>query len=133
MSSMKIQIYSASKKIYETNEAKYVSLPGEGGYMGILDNHEPLISTLNTGEIKISENGFDKYIAVLGGFVQIANNEIFVLADEAQLEDDAVLREIEEAIERTQKQLDQDLPSQELIRLEKEIKYHKLRKQLGGN
>ncbi len=130
---MKIQIYSASKKIYESDEVRYASLPGEDGTIGVLEDHEPIISTLGVGEIKISENGTDKYIAVLGGFVQIAKNEIFVLADEAQLEDDAVLREIEEAIERTQKQLDQDLPPQELIRLEKEIKYHKLRKEIGNN
>jgi F-type H+-transporting ATPase subunit epsilon len=129
---MKITIFSSSKKIYESENASYIELPGSEGYMGILPGHEALITTLEIGEIKISENGTNRYIAILGGVAKVSNDDVYILSDEAHLSDELVNKEIEEAIQRTQKQLEQDLQPAELIRLEKEIKYHKLRKKISS-
>ncbi len=53
-----------------------VSVPGVAGRFTVLNNHAPLVSTLNGGEIKYNEGGVEKGLYVKGGFVRVCNNRI---------------------------------------------------------
>jgi len=130
---MQITIQSSSKQIYSTNKADYIQLPGIDGYIGILPGHEPLITTLDIGEVIVRENGTEKSIAINGGFAQITGKNVYILADEAHLASNKVDEEIEEAIKRAEEKLKGDLEPSELIQLEKQIKYNKLRKKLNSS
>ena len=71
-----------------------VTLPTTEGEITILPDHIPLISTLASGDIVARVNGEDVPMAVSGGFVEVSNNEVKILADFAEhvsdLSDDAV-------------------------------------------
>lgn len=71
-----------------------VTLPTTEGEITILPDHIPLISTLASGNIVARVNGEDVPMAVSGGFVEVSNNEVKILADFAEhvsdLSDDAV-------------------------------------------
>ena len=58
-------------------------LPGKDGYMGILPDHAPLLSVLGTGTLTYSESGAKKVIKIEGGFVEVFDNHVRVLADKA--------------------------------------------------
>lgn len=64
--------------------ADSIVVPAAGGQMGILKNHAPLMAALAVGVLKIHD-GADKkdYFAVSGGFVQVKNNRVIILADRA--------------------------------------------------
>ncbi len=49
---MQLEIITPEKKIY-TGDIKLVQVPGSKGSFEILNNHAPIISTLEKGEIKI--------------------------------------------------------------------------------
>ncbi|SFE72470.1 ATP synthase F1 subunit epsilon [Sunxiuqinia elliptica] len=80
---MFIEIITPSKKIY-TGEISLVKLPGAKGSFEILENHAPIISTLEKGTIKVVDK--DKQIHffdVDGGVVETKSNKIIVLAESA--------------------------------------------------
>lgn len=78
---MYLEIITPDKKIY-SGDVTAVKLPGADGSFGILKNHAPLISTLKTGKIKVTDNRNEvSYFDVKGGVVEVLGNKITVLAD----------------------------------------------------
>jgi F-type H+-transporting ATPase subunit epsilon len=78
---MLLEIITPDKKVYE-GEVKSVKLPGSGGSFGVMNNHSPLISTLDKGTIKIiDEERNTLFFEVNGGLVEVINNKIIVLAE----------------------------------------------------
>lgn len=73
-----------------------VTLPTTEGEITILPDHIPLISTLASGDIVARVNGEDVPMAVSGGFVEVSNNDVKILADFAEhvsdLSEDAVAK-----------------------------------------
>ena len=59
-------------------------LPGKDGYMGILPGHAPLLSVLGTGTLTYSEGGAKKVLNIEGGFAEVYNDHVRVLADKAE-------------------------------------------------
>jgi F-type H+-transporting ATPase subunit epsilon len=78
---MYIEIVSPDKKIF-TGEIHLVQLPGTIGSFEIMNNHAPIISTLEKGRIKIiSPEGDVKYFEIEGGVVEVSKNVITVLTE----------------------------------------------------
>ncbi len=72
------------EKLLLSVEAEMVTVPGEAGDMGILPGHAPVISTLRLGVIEVSKaGGGEERIFVAGGFAEMSNNKLTVLAEEA--------------------------------------------------
>ncbi len=77
---MFLSIITPDKLIY-SGEIKLVKLPGVDGSFEILNNHAPLISTLQKGQIKIIEADNElKYFDIEDGVVEVQNNRVIVLA-----------------------------------------------------
>lgn len=73
--SMNVSVYSL-KNILFKDEAKSVSCMTSFGEITILDNHEPLITDIKVGMIKITDkNGKEKYIQVKSGFVEVRSDK----------------------------------------------------------
>ncbi|MDQ3190388.1 MAG: ATP synthase F1 subunit epsilon [Bacteroidota bacterium] len=78
---MFLEIITPDKKIYE-GEVTSVKLPGSNGSFGVMNNHAPIISTLDKGTIKIiDENKNTLFFDVNGGVVEVMKNKIVVLAE----------------------------------------------------
>jgi len=78
---MYIEVITPDKKLYE-GEISLVKLPGTMGSFEILNNHAPIISSLEKGEIKIiGVNNQTTRIKINGGLVESKNNKIIVLAE----------------------------------------------------
>jgi len=76
---MYIEIISPSDKIY-TGEIHLVQLPGTRGSFEIMNNHEPIISTLEKGKIKVvTTNGEELFFETEGGLVELSKNKINIL------------------------------------------------------
>ena len=78
---MLLEIITPESKVYE-GEVKSVLLPGTDGKFEILNNHAPIISTLNAGQIRIINNNDQRELFnINGGVIEMQNNNIIVLAD----------------------------------------------------
>jgi F-type H+-transporting ATPase subunit epsilon len=74
------------EKIVYTNEVEMVIAPTLDGEIGILPLHAPLVTVLRAGELRVRYNdGKDvEWFAVSGGYLQVYNDKVIVLADAAE-------------------------------------------------
>lgn len=83
MSSIKIDVVSAEQSLF-SGEAKFLSLPGESGELGVLPGHTPLITRVRPGTVKIvMTDDTEESIFVAGGLLEIQPNHVTVLSDTA--------------------------------------------------
>ena len=77
---MKLEIITPDKKLFE-GEVKSAVFPGSEGSFGILDNHAPMIATLKSGKVELTETSNNKLeFAITGGVVEVLRNKVIVLA-----------------------------------------------------
>src|SRR5205085_11504252 len=62
-----------------------IVVPGIEGYFGVLPGHAPLLSTLGIGELMYRIGRDERHAAVSGGFCEVRNDKVIVLADSAEL------------------------------------------------
>lgn len=79
---MQLQIISPEKVIFEGDIDELIA-PTVSGEIAVLPNHADLLTQLSGGEITIKEKGISHHIAVTGGFLQITNGVLNILADYA--------------------------------------------------
>ena len=85
--SMKVDVVSPEAVLW-SGEAEFVVAKTVEGEIGILAHHEPLMAALDTGAVQI-QAGEDRIRATVGGgFLQILDNAVTLLVDEAALEED---------------------------------------------
>jgi F-type H+-transporting ATPase subunit epsilon len=78
-----IDVVSAEESIF-SGEAKFVSLPGESGELGILPRHTPLITRIKPGAVRIERaDGTEEFVFVAGGILEVQPGVVTVLADTA--------------------------------------------------
>lgn len=77
---MHLEVITPDVKLFE-GEVSSVIAPAVDGYLGILNDHASMISTLKKGEMTIITNGKEEIIQINGGVLEVSNNVISVLAD----------------------------------------------------
>lgn len=77
-----------------------VIVPSVQGYMGIWAGHEPGIVALRTGLLDYRDSRGRKYVAIAGGFVEITESRVIVLADDAREATDIDIQAEEASLER---------------------------------
>jgi ATP synthase F1 epsilon subunit len=82
---MKLGVYSLQKVLFQ-GDAKSVNCNTRSGEITILDHHEPLISILEKGTIKIVDNnGKEAFIPVHSGFLEVdSGSQAKILVEEAK-------------------------------------------------
>ena len=82
-----------------------VTVPGLNGELGILPGHTPLISQLKTGVLTYVQDGKNSQLHVSGGFVEVRDDKVSVLADVAERPEEIDVPSARSARERLEKQL----------------------------
>ena len=80
-------------------------IPAASGMIGILPNHAALLGELGTGELSYSGNEGRKTVVVSGGWVQVLNNEVRVIAESAEHANEIDISRAETALKRAQEML----------------------------
>jgi len=102
---MRLDIITAEKIVY-SDEVSSVVAPGSAGQLGILPNHAPLLTSLKPGELKVLKEGEESNIAVSGGFLEVLQNVVTILADTAERAEDIDFERAEAAMKRAQDKVD---------------------------
>lgn len=101
------KLVSLSGKQFE-DDVYEVILPTKDGEIGVLQDHMPLVSVVDTGVIAVRRQPRDadrdrEYFATNGGAIEVADNNLRVLVDEADHADDISEAEAQRALERAEK------------------------------
>ena len=68
----------------DTAQVDEVVAPGSEGYFGVLPGHAPFLATLGIGELMYRVGREEYHVAVSGGFAEVRNDKVIVLADSAE-------------------------------------------------
>ncbi|MCA6079787.1 MAG: ATP synthase F1 subunit epsilon [Endomicrobium sp.] len=98
MNKFEIEILSPEGIVFK-GETTSVSFPTTRGTITVLSGHTNFITKLNNGEITIATSGDIKKIAVSGGFIEITNNNVNVVAEFAAHSDEISKQKIKQAID----------------------------------
>lgn len=101
------RLVSLSGKKFD-DDVYEVVLPTLDGEIGILQDHMPLVSVATSGAIMVRRNAKDtdaqrEYFATNGGVIEVADNSLRVLVDEADHADELNEAEVQKALERAEK------------------------------
>lgn len=101
------QLVSISGKKFD-EDVYEVILPTKDGEIGVLQDHMPLVSVADTGVIAVRRGPRDadrdrEYFATNGGAIEVADNVLRVLVDEADRADDINEAEAQKALQRAEK------------------------------
>jgi F-type H+-transporting ATPase subunit epsilon len=99
-----VEVVTADRELYN-GEANLVSAPGTEGRLGILPRHAALLTTLAPGELRIELNGAEEPLFVSGGFLEVSNDSVTVLADTAEHAEEIDEARAEEARRRAEERL----------------------------
>ena len=76
-----LSIVTPENVIYE-GEVLSVIVPGEEGYLGVLADHAPLISTIKPGKVTIKDKSHKElFFSVSYGFFEVSANRATLLVD----------------------------------------------------
>jgi F-type H+-transporting ATPase subunit epsilon len=119
---LSIQVVTPEREVVVADDATFVVAHGIEGDVGILPGHAPLLIALGLGPIKIERGERTQRMLVDGGFLQVKNDKVIVLAEYAVLPDEvdaAVLpSEIEDLRRRLQQATEDQALRKELARRE---------------
>lgn len=101
------QLVALSGKKFD-DDVYEVVLPTLDGEIGVLQNHMPLVSVATTGAIAVRRNAKDsdaqrEFFATNGGVIEVSDNVLRVLVDEADHADEINVAEVQKALERAHK------------------------------
>ena len=83
MATLQLEVVTPERRVL-SESVETVVAPGLGGELGILPGHTPLISQLQTGVLSYNEDGTTFQLHVSGGFVEISDDKVSVLAEIAE-------------------------------------------------
>ena len=79
---LSFELVSPAKKLASA-EAEAVTIPGMEGDLTAMENHAPFLSTLRPGFVVVRQGSSEEKYFVTGGFAEISDNVVSVLAEEA--------------------------------------------------
>ena len=83
----------------------YVAVPGIEGEFGVLPGHTPFLSALKIGCLHYKAEGETRYVCVTGGFAEVTESKVLILADAGEMAEDIDLERAEKARQRALERL----------------------------
>ena len=100
-----------------------VQVPGKQGYMGILPGHAPLLGLLGIGTLAYVSGGRKRSLSIHGGFVEVLENHVRVLADVAERAEEIDVQRARRILEELRRRFsDPARPQLELDYIERLLK-----------
>ena len=103
---LSLEIVTPQRKVLEA-QTEWVTLPGSEGEMGILPEHIPLMTTLETGIVTYAGEQGNQSLAVHWGYAQVEKNRVTVLAELAESAEDIDVERARDAETRAKEELSQ--------------------------
>ena len=100
-----VEIVTAEQVIYSQEGVDEVVAPGTEGEFAVLPQHAAFITTLAPGELRIMIGDEEEALAITGGFFEVYNDRIVVLADAVERVEEIDMARAEEARRQAEESL----------------------------
>lgn len=108
-----LDIVTPDRKAF-SQEVEAITIPTQSGQIGVLPSHMPLFTALSEGEVKISGNKKEYFLAIGGGFMEVTGKQVTILVTRAVHADELNEAEIKKAQSEAKEAIGRKLTSEEL-------------------
>ncbi len=99
-----LEIVTPEKKVV-SETVDIVVAPGEMGEFGVLPGHIPFLCKLRVGELRFRQGNAQQHVAIMGGYAEVLNNQVTILATAAEAATDIDVIRAKAARERAERRL----------------------------
>lgn len=125
-----VDILTPQAKIF-SGEADEVIVPTTTGELGILPNHVSLLAQIMPGELRVMTGNKVQSIAILGGYLEVANNTVNILGDYAVRAEDIEVVKVEQAKAKAEKAMSEKISQEDMATLQGELRKSILELKVG--
>ena len=109
-----LEVVTPSRQVVN-EEVDIATAPGTEGVFGVMANHAPLLATMAVGEMHYEKDGTLARLALSGGFCEVSNNTMTILAESAEPIEDIDVDRALKAKERAEKRIQEAASAREDI------------------
>jgi len=109
-----LEIITQERQVLK-DEVDLVLAPGHEGQIGILPGHIGLLTKLQSGELYILKGASITILAVTGGLLDVHDNKVTIMADDATRADEIDIRKVEQAKTKAEDALRQKLSNKDFV------------------
>ena len=125
------------ERIVYTNEVEMVVAPTIDGEIGILPLHAPLVSALRPGEVRVKWDNEKEveWFAVAGGYIQVHEDKVIILADHAVVASQIDIERARQALDHAKERMAALPPEAEEVQvstMEAELKWCEMQVEVAG-
>src|SRR5215213_4825913 len=102
---LRLDIVTAEREVLREEGLDIVVAPGSEGQLGILPQHAPLMTMLEPGELLTRRGNEETLIAISGGFLEVRDDVVTILADTAEQSEEIDIERAQAARQRAEQLL----------------------------
>ncbi len=133
MAKLHVEVVTGEREVLVKDDVDMVVAPGVEGQLGILPQHAALITTMTPGELRIVSGGNEESLAIGGGFLQISNDNVMILADSAERSEEIDIARAEEARRRAADELAHPRPELDVAMAQAAMRRSNVRLRVASN
>lgn len=118
---LKVDIVTAERAVFSEEGVDEVVVPGIDGELTVLPMHAPLMTMIKPGVMRIIKGNDETEMAITGGFLEVRQDRVTVLADAAERADEIDVVRAEEARRKAERQLEERETEVDLARVSAEL------------
>jgi F-type H+-transporting ATPase subunit epsilon len=122
-----VDIVTAERLVVSEEGVDEVVVPGIEGELTVLPMHAPLLTMIKPGVMLIKRGSDETEMAITGGFLEVRDDKVTILADAAERAEEIDVARAEEARRRAEQQLERRDSEADLVRATAELQKALLR------
>ncbi len=116
-----VDIVTAERLVLSEEGVDEVVAPGIEGELTVLPMHAPLLTMIKPGVMRIKRGNDETDMAITGGFLEVRDDRVTILADAAERAEEIDVARAEEARRRAEQQLERREADVDLARVSAEL------------
>ncbi len=112
---LSVHVVTAEREVYTEDGVDEVIAPGIQGELTVLPSHAPLLTMIKPGILRLVKGSDETDVAITGGFLEVKDDRVTILADAAERAEEIDTVRAEEARRRAERTLEERGDTEELV------------------
>ena len=112
---LSVHVVTAEREVYTEEGVDAVIAPGIQGELTVLPQHAPLLTMIKPGVLRLIKGSDETDVAITGGFLEVKDDRVTILADAAERAEEIDTVRAEEARRRAERTLEGRGDTEELV------------------
>ena len=122
MPNLRVDIVTAERVVFSEEDVDLLVVPGIEGELGVLPLHAPLLTMIQPGVLRVVKGEEETTMAITGGFIEVRENQVTILADAAERGEEIDVARVEAARRRAEERLASREATVDIVKAEMALK-----------